>query len=334
MLNRSVLTLEEFRKQELRQLNNPTGELSNLFRDIALAAKRINIEVNKAGLVDIIGATGLDNIQGESVQKLDVYANQQFIAVLERGVSCAGVASEELDDFIAFKDVLCKQSKYVCVFDPLDGSSNIDVNMPIGTIFAVYRRLSPLGGECVEDDFLQPGHNIIAAGYILYGTSTMLVFATRRGVNGFTLDPAMGEFTLSHANIKCPEEGNIYSVNHGNYFQYDGASQYYIQKCQLKKDGHGGPYTERYIGSMVADCHRNLLRGGIFLYPGTAKNPAGILRLVYECNPFAFIYEMAGGLAMAGHQRVLDLTPQQLHQRIPFVAGSKSMVEEWQQLIK
>ena len=322
-----VLTLEEFRKQELRSLPNATGELSNLLRDIALASKRVNVEVNKAGLVDILGPTGSINIQNESVQKLDEFANRQFIAVLQRGVSCAGVASEESDEFISFNEPMSNESKYIVVIDPLDGSSNIDVNISIGTIFGVYRRKTPVGSPCNLEDFLQRGENQIAAGYIIYGSSTMLVYATRRGVNGFTLDPSIGEYTLSHPNIKCPENGRTYSVNHGYFFSFEKEVQDYISVCQKITKSDGGPYSQRYTGSMVADMHRNLLKGGIFLYPGTKEDPAGKIRLVYECNPFAFIFSVAGGEATDGNIKILELEPSSLHIRTPFFAGSKAMMK-------
>ena len=328
IIDRTVLTLEEFRKQELRGLPHATGELSNLLRDIALAAKRVNVEVNKAGLVDILGDAGTLNVHGERVKKLDLFANRQFLSVLQRGTSCAGVASEELDDFIAFDEMISNQSKYVCVLDPLDGSSNIEVNVSIGTIFGIYRRVSQKGGPCKKEDFLQTGDKQVAAGYIIYGSSTMLVYATRRGVNGFTLDPSMGEFTLSHPGIHCPLSGEIYSVNHGNFFQYQKNVQSYIALCQQRGADNGGPYTQRYTGSMVADIHRNLVKGGIFLYPVTDRHPGGKLRLVYECNPFAFIIEMAGGKATNGRKRILDVAPETLHQRTPFFIGSRNMVEE------
>src|ERR1700761_1801683 len=274
-VNRKVLTLDEFTLQQLRMFPNATGELSNLLRDIGLAAKRINVEVNKAGLIDILGDAGTVNVQGEDVKKLDIFANNQFMGVLRHGISCAGIGSEELDDFVVFDDEVSNHSKYVCLFDPLDGSGNIDVNVSIGTIFGVYRRVSERGGPCRREDFLQPGSKQVAAGYIIYGSSTMMVYATRRGVNGFTLDPSIGEFTLSHPNIKCPESGKIYSVNHGNFFQYDDPVKAYIDTCQKKDKSNGGPYTHRYIGSMVADVHRNLVKGGIFMYPGTTSRPKG-----------------------------------------------------------
>jgi fructose-1,6-bisphosphatase I len=326
--NRTVLTLDEFTIQSLRQFPHATGELSTLLRDIGLAAKRVNVEVNKAGLVDILGDVGTVNVQGEEVKKLDEYANHQFVGVLQRGVSCAGIASEELDDFVAFDDEVSNQSKYVCLFDPLDGSGNIDVNVSIGTIFSIYRRISKLGTPVVKEDFLQKGRNQVAAGYIVYGSSTMLVYATKRSVNGFTLDPAIGEFCLSHPNIKCPESGKIYSVNHGNFFLYDYGVKKYIDTCQNKRKEHGGPYTQRYIGSMVSDVHRNLIKGGIFMYPGTTDKPKGKLRLLYECNPFAFIVEVAGGKATNGTIPILDVEPTELHERTPFFVGSKIMMEE------
>lgn len=327
-VNRKVLTLDEFTIQQLRNIPNATGELSSLLRDIGLAAKRVNVEVNKAGLVDILGDFGSTNVQGEEVKKLDMYANDQFMGVLQHGVSCAGIASEEMDDFVAFDDDMSIHSKYVCSFDPLDGSSNIDVNVSIGTIFGVYWRKTKPGQLVKESDFLQAGINLVAAGYVIYGSSTMLVYATRRGVQGFTLDPSIGEFTLSHPNMQCPELGKIYSVNHGNYYEYEDGVQQYIETCQKKNKDNGGPYTQRYIGSMVADMHRNLIKGGIFMYPGTNAQPGGKLRLMYECNPFAFIIEVAGGKATDGKRRILDIEPKTLHERVPFFAGSKGMMQE------
>ncbi|MDQ3845588.1 MAG: class 1 fructose-bisphosphatase [Bacteroidota bacterium] len=326
--HRIVLTLDEFTIEQLRQFPQATGELSSLLRDIGLAAKRVNVEVNKAGLVDILGDFGTVNVQGEEVKKLDIYANNQFMGVLQRGISCAGIGSEELPDYVAFDDDVSNASKYVCLFDPLDGSGNIDVNVSIGTIFSVYRRISEKGKAVNLEDFLQPGRKQVAAGYIVYGSSTMLVYATRRGVNGFTLDPSIGEFCLSHPNIKCPEMGKIYSVNHGNFFQYEEGVRKYINVCQKKTKAEGGPYTQRYIGSMVSDVHRNLIKGGIFMYPGTITKPQGKLRLLYECNPFAFITEVAGGKATNGQQAILDVVPTELHQRSPFFVGSRLMMEE------
>ncbi|RYY29720.1 MAG: class 1 fructose-bisphosphatase [Chitinophagaceae bacterium] len=327
-LNRKIFTLDEFTIQQTKGFPNATGELSGLLRDIGLAAKRVNVEVNKAGLVDILGNAGSINVQGEDVKKLDLFANTQFMGVLQHGVSCAGVVSEELDEYVAFDDEVNKASKYVCLFDPLDGSGNIDVNVAIGTIFSVYKRVTPERTLASAEDFLQPGVKQIAAGYIVYGSSTMLVYATRRGVNGFTLDPSIGEFCLSHPNIVCPDAGNIYSVNHGSFFEYSKGVQRYIDLCQRKTASEGGPYTQRYCGSMVSDLHRNLIKGGIFMYPALEGHPLGKLRLQYECNPFAFIMEVAGGRATDGKQRILDIKPTTIHQRSPLFIGSRLMMEE------
>ncbi len=325
---RKVMTLDEFTIQELRNFPTATGELSGLWRAIGLAAKRINADVNRAGLVDILGAAGAENIQGEEVQKLDEFANKTLIDLLNHSIYCAGVGSEEIEDVVIFDDPMNNQSKYVLLMDPLDGSGNIDVNVSIGTIFSIYKRISPLGEPATIDDFMQPGNMMVAAGYIIYGSSTMFVFATKRGVNGFTLDPAVGEFCLSHPDIKCPEHGVFYSVNYGNFTQFSLGVQQYLKTCELKTKAEGGPYTERYIGSMVADVHRNLIKGGIFMYPGTLKKPNGKLRLLYECNPLSFIVHMAGGYATNGIEYILNLQPQQLHQRVPLFIGSTKMMDE------
>ena len=327
-INRKIQTLDEFTIQQLREVPGATGELAMLLRDIGLAAKRVNVEVNKAGLVDILGDAGEINVQGEEVKKLDTFANNQFIGVTRHGVSCAGVASEENDDIVIFDDEKSNNSKYVMLTDPLDGSGNIDVNVPIGTIFSIYRRVSEKGKPVILEDFLQPGNRQLAAGYIIYGSSTMLVYATRISVNGFTLDPSIGEFTLSNPNIRCPDGGKIYSVNHGNFWQYEEGVRRYINVCQKKEKSDGGPYTQRYIGSMVADVHRNLIKGGIFMYPPTSDKPKGKLRLLYECNPLAYIIEKAGGKATNGSQRILDVKPTELHQRSPLFIGSMQMMEE------
>jgi fructose-1,6-bisphosphatase I len=328
MVNRQVLTLDEFTIREMRAFPKATGELAGLLRDIGLAAKRINVEVNKAGLVDILGETGDVNVQGEEVKKLDEFANDQITGVLRHGISCAGIASEELDDMVIFDDEVGRDSKYICMFDPLDGSTNIDVNVSIGTIFSVYRRVTETGTPVTIKDFLQPGMRQVAAGYIIYGSSTIFVYATKRGVNGFTLDQSIGEFCLSHPNIKCPSDGKMYSVNHGNFFLYSNEVKKYIDICQNKTKDNGGPYTQRYIGSMVSDVHRNLIRGGIFMYPGTSYKPKGKLRLLYECNPLAYIIEVAGGKATDGVQRILEKQPSELHERTPFFIGSLKMMEE------
>lgn len=326
--NRNILTLDEFTIREMRAFPKATGELAGLLRDLGLAAKRVNVEVNKAGLADILGDEGTINVQGEEVKKLDVFANDQFVGVLRHGISCAGIGSEELDDIVVFNDEVSNKSKYICMFDPLDGSSNIDVNVSIGTIFSIYKRVSELGKPATQEDFLQKGNMQVAAGYVVYGSSTMFVYATKRGVNGFTLDPSIGEYLLSHPNIKCPESGKIYSVNHGNFFRYEQPVKEYITACQKKEKATGGPYTQRYIGSMVSDVHRNLIKGGIFMYPGTTDKPGGKLRLSYECNPFAYIVEKAGGKATDGKINILDVQPTELHQRTPFFIGSVKMMEE------
>ncbi|MEP6926437.1 MAG: class 1 fructose-bisphosphatase [Ginsengibacter sp.] len=333
MVNRQVLTLDEFTIREMRAFPKATGELAGLLRDIGLAAKRVNVEVNKAGLVDILGDTGDINVQGEEVKKLDEFANDQFTGVLRHGISCAGIASEELDDMVVFEDDISRGSKYVCMYDPLDGSSNIDVNVSIGTIFSVYRRVTETGTSVTIKDFLQAGMRQVAAGYIIYGSSTILVYATKRGVNGFTLDPSIGEFCLSHPAIRCPEIGKMYSVNHGHFFRYSDGVKKYIDICQNKNESNGGPYTQRYIGSMVSDVHRNLIKGGIFMYPGTTDKPKGKLRLLYECNPFAYIVEIAGGKATDGLQHILEKIPVELHERTPFFIGSIKMMEELEECL-
>lgn len=333
MVNREVLTLDEFTLREMRAFPKATGELAGLLRDVGLGAKRVNVEVNRAGLIDILGETGNINVQGEEVKKLDKFANDQFTGVLRHGISCAGIASEELDDMVAFDNDISRNSKYICMFDPLDGSSNIDVNVSIGTIFSVYRRVTEVGTPVTIDDFLQAGNRQVAAGYVIYGSSTILVYATKRGVNGFTLDQAIGEFCLSHPDIKCPPDGKIYSVNHGNFFGYSEEVKKYVDGCQRKNKTNGGPYTQRYIGSMVSDVHRNLIKGGIFMYPGTTEKPSGKLRLLYECNPFAYIIEKAGGKATDGSRRILEIIPSELHARTPFFIGSLKMMEELEECL-
>lgn len=328
IMKRGFLTLDEFTIQQLRLFPGGTGELSHLLRDIGLAAKRINVEVNKAGLQDILGDMGFSNVQGEEVKKLDVFANNQLIYVLKNGMSCAGVCSEEEEDIIVFDDELSNESKYVVLFDPLDGSSNIDTNISIGTIFSIFRRVTPLGKPCTREDFLQSGDKQMAAGYIIYGSSTMLVYATRLGVNGFTLDPSIGEFCLSHPDIQCPSNGKIYSVNDGNYLQFPAGVRYYLDELKKRNEHTEGAYSLRYVGSMVADLHRNLMKGGIFLYPATKVQPWGKLRLMYECNPFAYIYTKAGGKATNCRQEILTITPDHLHCRTPLFIGSKNMVNE------
>ncbi|MBL7774144.1 MAG: class 1 fructose-bisphosphatase [Chitinophagaceae bacterium] len=324
--NRKLITLDEFTVMQTRQFSQATGELSTLLRDISLACKLINKQVNKAGLADILGAHGAVNVQGEEQMKLDVYADEILINVLKNSADCAGIASEENDDFVAFDDQHSMNSKYVVMFDPLDGSSNIDVNASIGTIFCIYKRVSELGKPCSKEDFLQKGENMKAAGYVIYGSSTMLVCATKLGVNGFTLEPSIGEFCLSHRDMKCKEDGKIYSVNQGNTNKLSDKLRAYLDYCMEEDKETNRPYSHRYIGSMVADLHRTLIKGGIFMYPADKKNVHGKLRLLYECNPMSFIVEKAGGVSTTGEQRVLEVQPQELHQRVPIFIGSKNMV--------
>lgn len=320
-------TLGEFIIENQADFAYSSGELSRLINSIRLAAKVVNHEVNKAGLVDIIGAHGETNIQGEDQQKLDVMANETFIQTLTNREIVCGIASEENDDFITIAGSRGDhKNKYVVLMDPLDGSSNIDVNVSVGTIFSIYRRVTPIGTPAKKEDFLQAGNNQVAAGYIIYGTSTMLVYTTGNGVNGFTLNPALGSWYLSHPDMKFPETGSIYSINEGNYVHFPQGVKDYIKYCQEEKDDR--PYTSRYIGSMVSDIHRNMIKGGIFIYPKSSKATNGKLRLLYECNPMAFIVEQAGGKATDGFNRILEIKPEELHQRVPFFCGSTKMVEK------
>lgn len=320
-------TLGEFIIENQKSFKYTSGELSRLINSIRLAAKVVNYEVNKAGLVDIIGASGDANIQGETQQKLDVYANEKFIQTLiNRNIVC-GIASEEEDDFVAINSQdENHQNKYIVLIDPLDGSSNIDVNVSVGTIFSIYRRVTPVGTPVTIEDFLQKGEHQVAAGYVIYGTSTMLVYTTGDGVNGFTLNPAIGTFYLSHPNMRFPESGQIYSVNEGNYIHFPQGIKDYIKYCQKEEEDR--PYTSRYIGSLVSDFHRNMIKGGIYMYPESSRYPSGKLRLLYECNPMAFLAEQANGKASNGFKRIMEIEPTELHQRVPFICGSIKMVEK------
>ncbi len=329
-----VITLNEFILDKQAEFPFATGELSRLLNDIAVASKMVSRDVRKAGLVDhILGAQGETNVQGEQQQKLDVVADNLFIKAFEYGGEVCGIASEENEDFVAFSSDISKKGKYVVLFDPLDGSSNIDVNVSIGTIFSIYRRQSTIGTEATLDDMLQAGTEQVAAGYVLYGSSTMLVYTTGHGVNGFTLDPSIGEFCLSHPDMKMPETGRLYAMNEGNINICETGVQQYIAYCQSEENDKGAPYSGRYIGSLVADFHRNMIKGGIYIYPDTTANPEGRLRLLYECNPLAFIAEQAGGLATTGRKRILEVQPTRLHQRVPFFIGSKKMVEKAMSLL-
>jgi fructose-1,6-bisphosphatase I len=309
--------LDRFIKNNQDQFQYASGELSQLLRDIALASKVVNREVNKAGLMDIMGGVGSQNTGGEEQQKLDVLANIRFTRALAKGGEVCALVSEESEAFVD----LDNDGRYVIAIDPLDGSSNIDVNVSIGTIFSIYRRKTAPGTAINETDILQKGSEQVAAGYVLYGSSTILVYTTGHGVNGFTYEPTLGEYFLSHDQMKIPAEGKIYSINEGSANSFSEPVRKYIQFC---KDNE---YTARYVGSLVADFHRNLLKGGIYIYPATAKNPEGKLRLMYECNALAFIAEQAGGYASTGSGRILDIVPTKLHQRVPFYVGSKNMVE-------
>ncbi|OOG74130.1 class 1 fructose-bisphosphatase [Flavobacterium sp. A45] len=320
-------TLGEFIIENQKDFPYSSGELSRIFNSIKLAAKVVSYKVNKAGLVDIIGGVGEKNIQGEDQQKLDVYANEVFIQTLINREIVCGIASEENDDFITVQGSdKGNNNKYVLLMDPLDGSSNIDVNVSVGTIFSVYRRITPVGTPVKMEDFLQPGTNQVAAGYVIYGTSTMLVYTTGCGVNGFTLNPAIGTFYLSHPKMKVPVDGSIYSVNEGNYVHFPQGVKDYIKYCQLEEEDR--PYTSRYIGSLASDIHRNIIKGGIYLYPTSSKALKGKLRLLYECNPMAFIVEQAGGKASDGFNRVMEIIPTSLHERTAFFCGSSNMVNK------
>ncbi len=326
-------TLGEFIIENQKAHQYSSGELSKIINSIRLAAKVVNYKVNKAGLVDIVGAAGDQNIQGEDQQKLDVYANEVFIQTLINREIVCGIASEENDDFITVEGLdKSHNNKYVVLMDPLDGSSNIDVNVSVGTIFSVYRRVTPIGTPVALEDFLQPGNQQVAAGYVVYGTSTMLVYTTGHGVNGFTLNPAIGTFYLSHPNMQFPEKGNIYSVNEGNYIHFPQGVKDYIKYCQAEEEDR--PYTSRYIGSLVSDFHRNMIKGGIYIYPTSSKAPKGKLRLLYECNPMAFIAEQAGGKASDGFTRIMDIQPTELHQRVPFFCGVRTMVEKAEEFME
>jgi fructose-1,6-bisphosphatase I len=326
-------TLGEFIIEKQEEFQYSTGELSRIINSIRLAAKVVNYKVNKAGLVDIVGAAGEQNIQGEDQQKLDVYANEVFIQTLINREIVCGIASEENDDFITVAGSdNGHNNKYVVLMDPLDGSSNIDVNVSVGTIFSVFRRKTPMGTPVTIEDFLQPGINQVAAGYVIYGTSTMLVYTTGHGVNGFTLNPAIGTFYLSHPNMKYAETGTIYSINEGNYVHFPQGVKDYIKYCQLEEEDR--PYTSRYIGSLVSDFHRNMIKGGIYIYPTSSKAPNGKLRLLYECNPMAFLAEQSGGRASDGYNRIMEIQPSELHQRVPFFCGSLKMVEKAEEFMK
>lgn len=326
------LTLGEFLIGRPGDFAHENAELGQLLNAIRLAGKVVSHEIRRAGLVDITGTIGSTNVQGEEQKKLDVFANKAFInTLINRDIVC-GIVSEENEEIIPITGANNRnQNKYVVVIDPLDGSSNIDVNITVGTVFGIYHRVSPIGTPVTIDDFLQPGNLQVAAGYIAYGTSTMMVYTTGNGVNGFTLNPAIGTYYLSHPDMKIPATGHIYSVNEGGYVHFPQGVKNYIKYCQAEEDDR--PYTSRYVGSMVADIHRTLLQGGIYFYPTSTGKPDGKLRLLYECSPFAFLIEQAGGRASNGHQRIMDLKPTDIHQRMPFFGGCVSMVEKAEEFL-
>ena len=325
-------TLGEYIIENQNDFQYSSGELSRLLSSIKLASKVVNHEVNKAGLVDIVGAVGETNIQGEDQQKLDVYANDIFMKTLVNREIVCGIASEEEDDFVVIEGKnRSHDNKYIVLIDPLDGSSNIDVNVSVGTIFSIYRRVTPIGTPVTTEDFLQPGNLQVAAGYVVYGTSTMIVYTTGHGVNGFTLNPAMGTYYLSHPNMTFPEDGNIYSINEGYYVHFPQGVKDYLKYCQEEEDNR--PYSARYIGSLVSDFHRNMIKGGIYMYPTSSKSPQGKLRLLYECNPIAFLAEQAGAKATDGYKRILEIKPTELHQRVPIFCGSRLMVDKLEEFM-
>ncbi len=320
-----------------RNIPGATGQLSDLLADIALACKVISLEVNRAGLIDILGFTGDENIQGEAVKKLDVYAIDILTNTMKQGGHICAVCSEEEEEFIPLEDKYILNNsisnKYICHFDPLDGSSNIEANISIGTIFSIYKRISE-SGPGTEADCLQPGVEQVAAGYVVYGSSTFLVYTAGKGVHGFTLDPTVGEFLLSYENMQIPKKSKTYSINEGNYCKWSEGMKKYIDYLKEDDKETNRPYSSRYVGSLVADFHRNLLYGGIFIYPADNKNKNGKLRLMYEANPLAFIVEQAGGRASTGKERILEVAPKALHQRVPLFIGSEDDVKLAENFLK
>jgi len=328
-------TLGEFIVEKQAEYPNAKGELSGILSSIRLVAKVIHRDINKAGLTNnIIGNSGVENVQGEAQMKLDLFAHNTMKQALMSREEVAGFASEEEENFIAFDTERGRNAKYVILTDPLDGSSNIDVNVSVGTIFSIYRRVSPIGTPVTLEDFMQPGNRQVAAGYIVYGSSTMLVYTTGHGVNGFTYDPSLGVFCLSHENIQIPQTGKIYSINEGQYLKFPMGVKKYLKYCQEEDKETQRPYTSRYIGSLVSDFHRNMLKGGIYIYPSATNYPNGKLRLLYEGNPMAFLAEEAGGVASDGYNRILDIQPTALHQRVPLFIGSREMVKKAEQLMR
>lgn len=328
--SRKLVTLDEYIIQAQNKFPGATGELSQLLRDIGLAAKIISREVNKAGITNLLGVDGSKNIHGESVKRLDLFADQQLISALDRSMITCMVISEENDGIVRLNS---EGGKYIVYMDPLDGSSNIDVNVSIGSIFSIYMRQPRFDKKLVEEDALQPGTRQVAAGYVLYGSSTIMVYTTGLGVSSFTLDPSIGEFILSEDNFKIPKEGHIYSINEGSYNSWADGLKKYIKYCQVEDESTNRPYTARYIGSMVADLHRTLIKGGIFIYPASTRYPQGKLRLMYECNPLSFIIEQAGGTAIDGKERIMEKKPASIHERSPIYIGSPENVKKVKELL-
>ncbi len=328
-----LTTLGEFIIQQQAEYPHAKGEMSQLLSAIMVAGKMINNQVKRGGLNEgVLGASDVQNIQGETQQNLDILANTIIIEAFEQRQEVCGIASEENEKVIMLEKKYREIGKYVLLIDPLDGSSNIDVTVSVGTIFSIYKRVTPEGSSAILKDFLQPGIQQVAAGYIIYGSSTMLVYSTGNGVNGFTLDPATGVFFLTHPSIRTPETGPYYSVNEGKLHLFPEQYQKYIHFCKVSKDQDGPLFDCRYTGSLVADFHRNLLKGGIYLYPPSIYHPEGKLRLLYECNPLAFLIEQAGGKAINGKSRILEMEPTKLHQRCPLVIGSPKMVKQFEDM--
>lgn len=334
MKSYNITTLDDFIIKRQKDYPEAKGEFSRLLHHIGTAAKMVGNKIRKAGLADILGRAGNINVQGEDQQKLDIYADEVFTSALLSSGECCGVASEENQNIITFTHEFALKGKYIVCMDPLDGSSNIDVNVSVGTIFSIYRRISEKGSVVTDEDFLQKGTDQVAAGYIIYGSSTMLVYTTGNGVNGFTLDPSLGEFCLSHTDLKMPASGSLYSVNEGNYIKFPDGVKKYIKYCQERDPSTSRPYVSRYIGSLVSDFHRNLLKGGIYMYPSSEIYPRGKLRLVYECNPMALIAEQSGGKASDGYNRIMEIKPDSLHQKTPYFVGSVEMVNRVEEFIR
>lgn len=313
------VTLDRFIDKDRSRFPYATGELSQLLRDIALAAKILNRDINHSGLIGIEGVLDSENIQGEAQKMLDVIADIRFSRALKIGGETCCIVSEERDEVIYTGN---DDAKYVVTIDPIDGSSNVNVNISTGTVFSIFRRRSPAGTTPKPEDILQPGRKQIVGGYVLYGSSTMFVYTTGYGVHGFTYEPSLGEFYLSHPQMQIPEDGRIYSVNEGNFYDFDQGIRDYLDYCKQQR------FSARYVGSMIADFHRNLLQGGIYLYPATQQQPQGKLRLMYECMPLAYIAEQAGGMATTGTTPILDIQPTSRHERSPMIVGSKKMVEK------